>query len=81
VKLSVDGAAPVTCSNPGTQSNGVCTLVEFGTTDDQVWSVGDGVTVVEDGQDLCNNGCSIDVTIIDTQQGKTIDTTNNVPAE
>jgi len=81
VKLSIDGAAPVTCANPGTESNGVCTLVEFGTTDDQVWSVGDGVTVVEDGQDLCNNACSIDVTITDTREGKTIDTTNNVPAE
>jgi hypothetical protein len=59
----------------------VCSLVEFGETGDQVWSVGDGVTVVENGQDLCDGACSIDVTITDTREGKTIDTTNGVPAE
>ena len=80
VKLSVDGAAPVTCDNPG-GSGGVCGLVEFGTTDDQVWSVGDGVTIVETGTDVCSGDCTIDVTITDTREGKTIDTTNGVPAE
>ena len=80
VKLSVDGAAPVTCDNPG-GSGGVCGLVEFGTTDDQVWSVGDGVTIVETGTDVCGGDCTIDVTITDTREGKTIDTTNGVPAE
>jgi len=80
VKLSIDGAAPVTCDNPG-NTGGVCGLVEYGTTDDQVWSVGDGVTIVETGTDLCSSACSIDVTITDTREGKTIDTTNNVAAE
>jgi len=80
VKLSIDGAAPVTCDNPG-NTGGVCGLVEYGTTDDQVWSVGDGVTVVETGTDLCSSACSIDVTITDIREGKTIDTTNNVAAE
>ena len=50
VKLSIDGAAPVTCDNPGVDGTSVCSLVEFGNTDDQVWSVGDGVTVVENGR-------------------------------
>ncbi len=81
VKLSIDGAAPVTCDNPGVSGTAVCSLVEFGNTDDQVWSVGDGVTVVESGQDICSGDCSIDVTITDTREGKTIDTTNDVPAE
>jgi FlaG/FlaF family flagellin (archaellin) len=83
VKLSVDGAAPVTCDNPGVEGTAVCSLVEFGDTDDQVWSVGDGVTVVENNADVCGNadGCTIDVTITDTREGKTIDTTNGVPAE
>ena len=84
VKLSIDGAAPVTCDNPGVDGTSVCSLVEFGDTDDQVWSVGDGVTVVENGQDLCGTGstsCSIDVTITDTREGKVIDTTNGVVAE
>ena len=80
VKLSIDGAAPVTCDNPG-NTGGVCGLVEYGTTDDQVWSVGDGVTIVETGTDLCSSACTIDVTITDTREGKTIDTTNNVAAE
>jgi hypothetical protein len=81
VKLAIDGAAPVTCDNPGVDGTAVCSLVEFGETGDQVWSVGDGVTVVENGQDLCSGACSIDVTITDTREGKTIDTTNGVPAE
>ena len=83
VKLAIDGAAPVTCDNPGVEGTAVCSLVEFGDTDDQVWSVGDGVTVVENGQDLCGatTSCSIDVTITDTREGKVIDTTNGVVAE
>ena len=81
VKLSIDGAAPVTCDNPGVDGTSVCSLVEFGNTDDQVWSVGDGVTVVENGQNLCGGSCSIDVTITDTREGKVIDTTNGVVAE
>jgi hypothetical protein len=81
VKLSIDGAAPVTCDNPGVDGTAVCALVEFGNTEDQFWSVGDGVTVVENGADLCDDTCSIDVTITDTREGKTISTVNNVPAE
>ena len=81
VKLAIDDAAPVTCDNPGVEGTGVCSLVEFGNTDDQVWSVGDGVTVVENGQNLCGGSCLIDVTITDTREGKVIDTTNDVVAE
>ena len=33
----------MTCDNPGVDGTSVCSLVEFGNTDDQVWSVGDGV--------------------------------------
>ena len=80
VKLSVDGAAPVTCDNPGV-SGGVCGLVEYGSTGDQVWSVGDGVTIVETGTDLCSSYCTIDVIITDTREDKIIDTIDGVPAE
>jgi len=74
VKISVDNGAPVTCDNPGA-TGGSCGLVEFGSTSDQVWSVGDGVTIVESGQDLCAAGttCEIKVTITDTREGKTLD--------
>ena len=81
VKLAIDGAAPVTCDNPGAAGTGVCSLEEFGNDDDQVWSVGDGVTIAENGQDLCSASCSIDVTITDTRENKVIDTTNGVVAE
>ena len=78
VKISVDNAAPVTCDNPGV-TGGACGLVEFGATGDNFWSVGDGVTIVESGQDLCASGtCSIEVTITDTREGKTLDTSSAI---
>ncbi len=77
VRISIDGGAPITCSNPG-DSTGVCELVEYGNTGDQYWSVGDGVTIVESGQDLCTGTCSIKVTIVDTSEGNTLDETTAV---
>ncbi len=81
VKLTIDDGAPVTCDNPGVEGTGVCKLVEFGNTDDQMWSVGDGVTVMENGNNLCSSSCNIDVTITDTREGTTIDRTNGLVAE
>ena len=71
VRVSVDGNAPVTCSNPGMPTDGDCSLVEFGSVGDQVWSVGDGVTIMDDA-DMCpeNEYCSVDITLIDTMEGK-----------
>ena len=78
VKISVNNGAPVTCDNPGA-TGGSCGLVEFGATTDQVWSVGDGVTIVESGQDLCTAGetCEVKVTITNTRIGRTIDETTS----
>ena len=78
VKISVNNGAPVTCDNPGATGGG-CVLVEFGDTTDQVWSVGDGVTIKENSA-LCGAGevCSISVTITDTQEGKTLDESSAV---
>ena len=72
VRISVDGGAPVMCSALGTTGD-MCTLVEFGDTSDQVWSVGDGVTIMDDG-DLCPSGewCYIEITIMDNSMGKVI---------
>ena len=78
VKLEINGNAPVTCDNPGVEGTAVCSLVEFGNTEDQFWSVGDGVTVVENGNDLCSGSCSITLTITDTREGKKIDTSSAV---
>ena len=78
IQISVDGSAPITCDNPG-QTGGQCVAVEFGDTTDNSWSVGDGVTITESGQDLCSSGtCSVDVTIVDTQSETTIDESSTV---
>lgn len=74
VQVSVDGDAPVTCTNPGMSSVGDCSLVEFGSTGDQVWSVGDGVTVMDDA-DMCPEGdyCTLEYHISDISEGKILD--------
>ena len=72
VKLEINGNAPVTCDNPGVEGTAVCSLVEYGNTEDQFWSVGDGVTVVENANNLCETACSITVTITDTRIGQKI---------
>jgi hypothetical protein len=71
VQVSVNDSAPMTCDNPG-ESGGECQIVEFGNTDDQVWSVGDGVTLYENGLDICSDLCSLDIKIVDTREGKVI---------
>jgi len=81
VKLVIDSGSPVFCDNPG-GDGGVCVLLDNGRdTNDQFWSVGDSVTIVETGADLCNKPCTIDVTITDTREEKVIDTTNGIRAE
>jgi hypothetical protein len=53
-----------------------CDLVAFGDTTDNEWTVGDGVTIVENGASHCDASpapCNITVTITDTQQGAVID--------
>ena len=74
VRVSVDGNAPVTCSNPGMSADGDCSLVEFGNVGDQYWSVGDGVTIMDDG-DMCPEGdyCHVDITVTNTMESKTLD--------
>ena len=82
VKLSIENdvsegfGAPVTCSNGDNASTNNCNLVEFGNDGDQFWTVGDGVTVYENGQDLCSAGdaCKVKVSIIDTREGKELAT-------
>ena len=73
VKISINNGAPITCDNPGNEGGASCALIEFGDSTDSEWSVGDGVTVVESGQDLCNAVCSVKVTITDVREGRTID--------
>ena len=76
IQISIDGAAPITCDNPG-QSGSDCGATEFGNTGDAVWSVGDGVTIVESGSNLCSGGCGIEYTIIDAREGMIIASGNS----
>ena len=80
VQISIDNGAPLTCGNPG-QDSGDCVLVQFGSnSDDQDWSVGEGVTIKENGQALCDTTtyCAIEVTITDTREGLIIDTSSAI---
>ena len=72
IKLSIDGGAPYNCATPGSTS-GACIIVESNT-EGTFWSVGEEVTIVENGVDLCNTDvCSIEVTVVDNRAGKTLD--------
>ncbi len=82
VKIEVNGGVPQTCDNPGIDGTGPCVLEEFGTDiTNTVLSAGDGFRIKENGQDLCNTACTIDVTITDTREGRVLYTINNVAAE
>lgn len=76
IQISIDGAAPIICDNPG-QSGSDCGSIEFGNTADSTWSVGDGVTIVESGSNLCSGGCGIEYTIIDAREGMIIASGNS----
>lgn len=76
IQISIDDAAPITCDNPG-QTGGDCGSIEYGNTADNTWSVGDGVTIVESGSNLCSGGCSIEYTIIDAREGMVIASGNS----
>ena len=76
IQISIDDAAPITCDNPG-QTGGDCGSIEYGNTADNTWSVGDGVTIVESGSNLCSGGCGIEYTIIDAREGMIIASGNS----
>jgi hypothetical protein len=76
LKISVNNGPPLTCANNNATSseNSPCWLDEFGGTGDNVWSVGDGVTIYENSA-ICDASvtCEIEVTISDIQAETTID--------
>lgn len=82
VKISVNNGAPVTCDRaaPGETVDTDCALVEFGDDSDSDWTIGDGVTIVENGQSMCGAGetCSIKVTITNVREGNTMDESSTV---
>ena len=67
VVLSIDGGAPVTCglsaAGDGSGTTSVCYMVEIGDTTDAYLTLGDGMNIYENGQDLCSSMCTVDVQI------------------
>jgi len=63
ISISVDGGTPQACSDDAAAS---CTYTTFESGNDQAWEAGEGITIMENGQDLCDGedgGCAIKVTI------------------
>ena len=73
VKLSINGAASTSCAVPG-QTSGSCILVDS-SEDATSWSVGEDVTVVENGVDLCSDlNCKMTFTITNIRTGQALAT-------
>jgi|GEM_PF-1405607 len=78
VSVSVDGAAAVQCALPG-QTDGACIVVESETNDGGIWSMGEDITIQENGVDLCNAAlCDLSITITNVRAGKSLGTTTTV---
>ena len=72
VKISIAGAASVTCAGPG-ETTGACIVLESDPTGN-VWGIGEAVTIKENGVDLCDGDtCEVTVSIINERDGVTLD--------
>ena len=72
VKLSIAGAASVSCAGPG-ESTGACIVLESEPMGN-VWGVGEAVTIKENGVDLCDGAlCEVTVSVINNREGVTLD--------
>ncbi len=77
VKLSIGGAASVSCAGPG-ETIGACMVVESEPAGG-VWATGEAVTIKENGVDLCNGEtCEVTVNIINERDGITLDESSTV---
>ena len=72
VKLSIAGAASVSCAGPG-ESTGSCIVLESEPVGN-IWEVGEAVTIKENGVDLCDGAlCEVTVSIVNNREGVTLD--------
>ena len=77
VKVSVAGAASVSCAGPG-ETTGACIVLES-EPDGGVWEIGEAVTIKENGVDLCDgDSCEISVKIINERDGVTLDDSSTI---
>lgn len=75
IRVSVDGGASFNCALPG-QSTGDCIVLEAETTDGGLWSVGEDITIKENGLDLCNADiCELKITITNSRSGNLLGST------
>ena len=71
VKLSINGAASTTCAVPG-QTGGSCVIVDS-SNEANIWSVGEDVTVLENGADLCSDSnCEMTFSITNVRTGQSL---------
>ena len=71
VKLSINGAASTTCAVPG-QTGGSCVIVDS-SNEANMWSVGEDVTVLENGADLCSDSnCEMTFSITNVRTGQSL---------
>ena len=71
VKLSINGAASTTCAVPG-QSGGSCIVVDS-SDEANIWSVGEDVTVLENGVDMCSDAnCEMSFAITNLRTGQSL---------
>ena len=71
VKLSINEAASTSCAVPG-QTSGSCIIVDS-SEDATSWSIGEDVTVVENGVDLCSDvNCEMTFTITNIRTGQSL---------
>ena len=81
VKLTSNAGDIHYCSSPNAAESAACELIDNGRdTSDATMSVGDVVTVMETGTDICSSSCTIDVEIVNTRTGEVIDRILGVPA-
>ena len=76
VKLSINGAASTTCAVPG-QSGGSCIVVDS-SDEANIWSVGEDVTVLENGVDMCSDAnCEMSFAITNLRTGQSLAKTDH----
>ena len=75
--LSVNDGAYMQCTTPGETSGTSCHLSDDG---DQVWGLGETVTLSEGTDDLCDGSstCLVQVKIINSMDGETLFESNQV---
>ena len=75
IRVSVDGGASFNCALPG-QSTGDCIVLEAETGDGGLWSVGEDITIKENGLDLCNADiCELKITITNSRSENVLGST------